>query len=34
MKEAAPDANWPRSKEEDFPHAVTIEDELPAWFRL
>ena len=34
MKEPAPGANWPRSKETDFPHAVTIDSELPAWFRL
>jgi hypothetical protein len=34
MKEPAPGANWPRSKDEDFPHVVTLEGELPAWFRL
>ena len=34
MKEPAPGANWPRSKDEDFPHAVTLDGELPAWFRL
>ncbi len=34
MKEPAPGANWPRSKDEDFPHAVTLDGELPAWFKL
>ena len=34
MKEPAPGANWPRSKDEDFPHAVTLDGELPPWFRL
>jgi hypothetical protein len=34
MKEPAAGASWPRSKEEDFPHAVTLDGELPAWFRL
>ena len=34
MKEPAAGANWPRSKEEDFPHTFTVDGELPAWFRL
>jgi hypothetical protein len=34
MKDPQPGSNWPRSKDEDFPHVVTVEDELPAWFRL
>jgi hypothetical protein len=29
-----PGAKWPRSKDEEFPQAVTLEGELPAWFKL
>lgn len=34
MVEPRPGARWPRSKDEDFPQTVTLEGELPAWFRL
>jgi hypothetical protein len=34
MVEARPGAKWPRSKDEEFPHSVTLEGELPAWFKL
>jgi hypothetical protein len=34
MVEPQPGAKWPRSKDEEFPHAVTLEGELPAWFKL
>ena len=34
MKEPRPGANWPRSKDEDFPQAVTLDGELPGWFKL
>ncbi len=29
-----PGAKWPRSKDEEFPQAVTLEGELPVWFKL
>ena len=34
MKEPGPGANWPRSKDEEFPQTVTVEGELPPWFKL
>ena len=34
MKEPQTGARWPRRNDEDFPHAVQLEGELPAWFPL
>ena len=34
MVQPRPGAKWPRSKDEEFPQAVTLEGELPAWFKL
>lgn len=34
MKNPEPGAKWPRTKDEEFPHAVILDGELPAWFAL
>lgn len=35
MKNPAPGSQWPRDEDHEFPHAVTITDEvLPPWFKL
>jgi hypothetical protein len=33
-KEIEAGAKWPRTKPEEFPHAVELTGELPAWFKL
>jgi hypothetical protein len=34
VKEIEPGAKWPRTNDEEFPHAVELGGTLPPWFRL
>ena len=34
VKEIEPGAKWPRTKPEEFPKAIDVNGELPAWFPL
>jgi hypothetical protein len=34
VKEIEPGAKWPRTKDEEFPHAVELSGTLPTWFGL
>ena len=34
MNRIEPRAKWPRTKDEEFPHAVALGGELPDWFKL
>ena len=34
VKEIEPGAKWPRTNDEEFPHAVELSGTLPSWFRL
>ena len=34
VKEIEPGAKWPRTNDEEFPHAVELDGTLPPWFRM